>query len=191
MAGPSGPLNPVFMPRSLSETTGQQTLPPGVSSTMLPSEVLPPKMAIQPPSLRQRFVLSQPEIVAPVPPVTPTMTKAQEEEMKGWFLKEVWSNIMERLKDWGMRGIYGIRNFTANSPAATARLADREDFRDAVSAKKRWGEERDSWLNPGWAPYFGGQWIGVLPGPAPTELPAVPMGIDDDEDAAGDVPCEP
>lgn len=158
---------------------------------MLPSEVLPPKMTIQPPSLRQRFVVvSEPEMVNPAPPVKPIMTKAQEEEMRGWFLKEVWSKIMERLKDWGICGTFGIGNSAANSPAATAKRVDKEEFREGVSAKNRWGEERDSWLNPGWAPYFGGQWIGVLPGPAPGELPAVPMGIYDDEDTAGDVPCE-
>ena len=130
-------------------------------------------------------------MATPAPPVMPNMTKAQEEEMKGWFLKEVWSKIMERLKEWGICGAFGIRNPAANSPAATAGLVDKkEDFRGVVSTKKRWGEERDSWLNRGWAPYFGGQWIGVLPGPAPSELPAVPMITDDYEDTAGDVPCE-
>ncbi len=150
---------------------------------MPPSEVL--KMAVQPSSLRQRFaVVSQPEMATPVPPVRPRMTKAQEEEMKGWFLTEIWSNVMECLKSWRSCGTFWIRSSTTNSLAAIAKLMDKEDF---LSAKKRWGEERDSWSNTGYAPYFGAQWIGVLPGPAPSDLSAVSMGISDDEETAGDV----
>ena len=178
MAGPSGaPLNP----RSLSETTGQRTSSSSVPPTIMPpSEVL--KMAVQPPSLRRRFVVvSQPEMATPVPPVRSRMTKAQEKEMKGWFLQEIWSNIMECSKSRRPCGTFWNKNPTTNSIAVSAKLIDREDFR---SAMKLWGEERDSWSNTGYAPYFGAQWIGVLPGPAPGDLPAVSMGTGDSEESA-------
>ena len=147
-------------------------------------------MAVQPPSIRERFeVVSDPEVATPVPPVQPRMTKAQEEEMKGWFLKEIWRNIINRLRSWRFWRLRGAGSLAASSPAAapspsdTATLVD-EGFEDDASAKKLWGEERDSWLNKGYAPYFGAQWNGVLPGPGPGDLPAVPIDADDDEETA-------
>ena len=148
-------------------------------------------MASQPASLRGRFqVVSQPEIATPVPPVQPRMTKAQEEEMRGWFLKEIWKNIMERLRSWRLWRLFGANGPAVNPPpSVTATLVDEGDFDDA-SSKKRWGEERDSWLNKGYAPYFGAQWIGMLPGPGPDDPPTVPTGTVDDEEAGGvKVPC--
>lgn len=173
MAGPSG--------AETEQTLSSSASPPA----MLPSEVL--KLAVQPPSLRQRFaVVSQPEIAAPVPPVRPRMTQAQEAEMKGWFLHEIWSNIRECLKSWRSCGTFWIRSSATNSLAVIARLVERED---GGRAKKLWGEERDSWSNTGYAPYFGAQWIGVLPGPAPGDLSTVSVGTGDDEETAGDGPC--
>ena len=93
---------------------------------------------------------------------------------------------MECLKSWRSCGTFWIRHSTANSLAVVAKLVDKGDF---MSAKKLWGEERDSWSNTGYAPYFGAQWIGVLPGPAPGDLSAVSMGAGDDEETVGDVPC--
>ena len=162
-------------------------------------------MAIQPPSLRRRpFVVSTPEIATPVPPVQPSMTKAQEAEMEGWFLKDIWRGIMDRLKGWRFcgGGTLGMRNAAASSLAALSKLVDNENENenenenggflttgttgdDGLKAKKRWGEERDSWLNKGYAPYFGAQWIGVLPGPGVDDPPDVSIGINDDGHTAG------
>ena len=72
---------------------------------------------------------------------------------------------------------------------ASTTMVDREDSERGASAKKRWGEERDSYLNPGYAPYFGAQWNGVLPGPGSEDPPAVLAGIADDEEMASEVPC--
>ena len=98
-------------------------------------------MAVQPPSLRQWFVVSQPAGATPVLPVQPRITKAQEEEMKGWSIKDTWRDIMECC--WRFRGTFGIRNSAASSLADIAKLVDREDIGDVVTAKNRWGEERD------------------------------------------------
>lgn len=95
---------------------------------------------------------------------------------------------MERLKAWRFCGTFGgIRNSAASSLAALSKLVDTEDFTtgDGVKATKRWGEERDSWSNKGYAPYFGAQWIGVLPGPGVDDLPEMSIGIDNDAHTAG------
>ena len=124
------------------------------------------------------------------------MTKAQEEEMKGWFLKEIWRNIIDRLRSWRIWRLCGASSPATSpppatlSPSGTATLVD-EGFEDddasaTRKAKKLWGEERDSWLNKGYATYFGLLWNGVLPGPGPDDPPAVPIDIDDDEETAGD-----
>jgi hypothetical protein len=145
-----------------------------------------------------RFVVSLPEIATPVPPVQPRMTKAQQEEMEGWFLKEIWRGITGRLKSWRTGSTSGTGNHPATSPPVahlpprnTADLVAEEAFGEVASAKKRWGEERDSWFNPGYAPYFGAQWIGVFPGPGPDDLPAVHMRLDGNKERAREapVPC--
>lgn len=87
---------------------------------------------------------------------------------------------MERLKSWRLCGRFGVRNTAAAFSAAAARLVGEELFGDVVSAKKLWGEERDSWWNKGFAPYFATQWIGVLPGPGPDDPPNLSTVIDED-----------
>jgi hypothetical protein len=127
MAGPSGSLNPASEFTSRSQSATPTTMPSSSSS----SEVTPPKMAVQPPSLRRRFaVVSQPEIVDPVPPVQPRMTQAQEEEMRGWFLKDIWRDILERLKSWRICETFGFRTSAASASAcppsaATGKLVDK------------------------------------------------------------------
>ena len=194
MPGPSGPLVPaLFTPRSLSEVPGQQTLlQSGVSPTMPPLEMSLPKMAVQPESLRLRFVeLSTPEVATPVAPVQPRMTEAQEAEMKGWFLREIWRVIVERLKGWRTCTFFGASIPAASRPAANLPPGGTTNLNvgkeGGASTKKRWGEERDSWLNKGYAPYWGAQWIGVLPGPGPDDPPAVLMDTESNEETAGAV----
>jgi len=109
---------------------------------------------------------------------------------------------MDRLRSWRFWRLCGASGRGTSPPAAhlspsdTATLVD-EDFKDNAStksAKKLWGEERDSWLNKGYAPYFGAQWNGVLPGPGPDDPPASPIDIvidivDDDEGTASEPSC--
>ena len=198
---------------------GQTTTAPGASPPPPPPPptALAPdgKMAVQPPSLRVRFDVSAPEIATPVPPVQPRMTRAQAQEMRGWFLAEVWRCIRHRLGSWRLWRLCGARSPPARLPApAAARVEedagsdedadvdvdvgaqnqdqgqsqDRSRSRNQSRNQKLWGEERDSWANKGYAPYFGAQWDGVLPGPGHDDLPAVPANIVDEE-AAGEAAC--
>jgi len=118
------------------------------------------------------------------------MTNAQVEEMKDWFLKDIWRGIMEHLTSWRFCGPFGYQNATTSSPAAAAKLMDEEHFGDVVSAKKPWGDECDSWWNKGFALYFATQWVSVLLGPGPDDPPDLSVIIGSSDEATSEVPCE-
>jgi hypothetical protein len=113
------------------------------------------------------------------------MTKTQEQVMKGWFRQETWRDIKRRLGRWRLWGlccatIPPSRPPPSDIPAAGSPVSDTTTLVDEDVRQGPWGEERDSWANRGWAPYFGGQWNGVFPGPGPETPPLPPDSVDVD-----------